>query len=150
MQLRCPNCQHAVEVEGRGAFESIECSSCGSALDLLVEPTSAETTRRSVGHFELLDPIGAGTFGVVWKARDTELDRLVAIKIPRIGLHDLDFAEQFLREARAAAQLRHPHIVAVHEVGRENGTLYIVSEFVQGVTLAERLATSPFPPTRGG
>ena len=90
--------------------------------------------------------LGTGGFGTVWKAHDTKLDRLVALKIPRLEKFDRDYAELFLREARAAAQLRHPHIVAVHEVGRENGTLYIVSDFVQGVTLADRLTAGPYTP----
>jgi serine/threonine protein kinase len=76
----------------------------------------------------------------VWKARDTELDRTVALKIPRKGQLDPGETEQFLREARAAAQLRHANIVSVHEVGRDQDTVFIVSDFVEGATLADRLA----------
>ena len=99
---------------------------------------------KSIGHFELVEQIGVGTFGFVWKARDKELDRTVAIKIPRKGQLDPGETEQFLREARAAAQLRHPNIVSVHEVGREQDTVFIVSDFVEGVTLADRLTAQKF------
>jgi hypothetical protein len=67
----------------------------------------------------LLTSLGQGAFGSVWKARDTELDRIVAVKIPRADRMTGEDAENFLREARAAAQVSHPNIVAVHEVGRE-------------------------------
>lgn len=69
---------------------------------------------------------------------------MVAVKIPRKGQLDPDETEQFLREARAAAQLRHPRIVSVHEVGRERDTVFIVSDFIQGATLADRLTAQRF------
>ena len=77
-------------------------------------------------------------------SRDVDLDRTVAVKIPRKGQLDPQETEQFLREARAAAQLRHPGIVSVHEVGREKDTVFIVSDLVDGVTLADRLTAQPF------
>jgi hypothetical protein len=78
-----------------------------------------------------------GGFGTVWKARDTELDRTVALKIPRKGQLSPQEVEQFFREARAAAQLKHPNIVPVHEVGREDGTIFIVTDLIHGATLDE-------------
>ena len=96
-------------------------------------------TLRRLGRFDLISRLGVGGFGTVWKARDTELDRLVAIKIPRKGqLTPADY-EQFYREARAAAQLNHPNIVRVHEVGRVDETLFIVSDFVRGLPLSDFL-----------
>jgi hypothetical protein len=92
-----------------------------------------------LGRFELIERVGLGGYGSVWKARDKELDRTVAIKIPRAGGMTPEDQEKFFREARAAAQLRHPSIVSVHEVGRDEDSVYIVSDFVRGVTLGDWL-----------
>jgi WD40 repeat protein/serine/threonine protein kinase len=146
MHIRCPHCQNPVEVIGDQDIAKVTCPSCGSAFDLLPETTSYFLSKKAIAHFELLDELGTGGFGTVWKARDTQLDRFVAIKVPRFEHSDPQHAEFFLREARAAAQLRHPQIVAVHEVGRDDGTLYIVSDFVQGVTLHDRLTAGPLTP----
>jgi tRNA A-37 threonylcarbamoyl transferase component Bud32/tetratricopeptide (TPR) repeat protein len=99
-----------------------------------------QTRARMLGHFELLEEVGIGKFGSVWKARDTKLERRVAIKIPRQEQLDPKESELFLRDARAAAQLKHPHIVGVHEVGREDNTLYIVSDYIEGANLREWLS----------
>ena len=88
-----------------------------------------------------METIGVGAFGTVYKARDPELDRIVAVKVPRSGnLADDQDRDRFLREARSVAQLRHPSIVPVHEVGQQDGLLYLVSEFVEGMTLADLLS----------
>jgi WD40 repeat protein/tRNA A-37 threonylcarbamoyl transferase component Bud32 len=94
---------------------------------------------KTLGHFRLQEQLGVGAFGSVWKAHDAELDRWVAIKIPRHGQVDPKDSEKLLRDARAAAQLRHPNIVGIHEVGLEDGTIYLVSDFIDGVTLADWL-----------
>src|SRR5262249_10141570 len=97
---------------------------------------------------ELLSGVGSGAFGTVYKARDRELDRTVAIKVPRSGsFSNPDEQERFLREARSVAQLRHRSIVSVYEVGQADGTPYLVSEFVDGMTLADFL-TGPKPSAR--
>ena len=90
--------------------------------------------------------LAQGPSGAVWRAKDTQLDRVVAVKTPRKGALDRDEAEKFLREARAAAQLNHANIVSVHEVGIEDGLLYIVSDYVQGVTLSDRLTGPSLTP----
>jgi tetratricopeptide (TPR) repeat protein len=95
---------------------------------------------RLLGHFELVEEVGIGRFGSVWKAHDTKLQRTVAIKIPRQEQLGPQQAEMFLRDARAAAQLKHPHIVGVHEVGRADETIYIVSDFIDGANLKEWLS----------
>jgi tRNA A-37 threonylcarbamoyl transferase component Bud32/tetratricopeptide (TPR) repeat protein len=97
--------------------------------------------RQTFAHFELEERLGVGAFGEVWKARDKKLHRTVAIKIPRKGTLTATESEMFLREARAAAQLKHPSIVAIHEVGSVGETPYIVSDLVHGKTLAQLLAT---------
>ena len=97
------------------------------------------TPLKRVGRFDLISRLGVGGFGTVWKARDTDLDRIVALKIPRKGqLTEIETA-QFFREARSAAQLQHPHIVPVHEVGREGDTIFIVSDLIRGVSLTDWL-----------
>ncbi len=94
----------------------------------------------SFGHFELRAVLGRGAFGTVYRAYDTRLERDVALKIPRANaLLDQRDVERFMREARAAAQLRHPSIVAIHDVGEIDDTLYIASELIEGTTLQESL-----------
>jgi len=94
-----------------------------------------------LGKFEILKTVGQGAFGTVYKARDTELDRIVAVKVPRAGnLAGPQELDRFLREARSVAQLRHPAIVSVHDVGQADGLPYLVSDFVQGMTLTDLLS----------
>jgi serine/threonine protein kinase/WD40 repeat protein len=141
LQVRCPFCHNAVATSPDDSFQAIRCSSCGGSFNLLGDSATRQSAAlRTVGHFDLIEQIGAGAFGMVWKARDRELDRTVAVKIPRKDQLSQHEAELFLREARAAAQLRHPNIVTVHEVGREADTIYIVSDLVRGVTLADWLS----------
>ena len=94
-----------------------------------------------------MERLGAGSYGYVFRARDLELGRMVAIKIPRAGsLASKEDADRFLREARSAAQLKHPGIVALHETGQaDDGTFYLVEEFVQGTTLASVLGDRDRP-----
>ena len=95
----------------------------------------------SVGRYELGEIIGRGAFGVVHRAWDTLLRRTVALKRPRPGARrDAEAVERFLREARAAAGLRHPHIVPVHDAGQVDGELYLVSDLIEGRNLADELA----------
>ena len=145
LHIRCPHCNNHVELVTDSPFESITCAACGSTFNLAVreEHTSIATPLRSISHFELISRLGVGGFGTVWKARDTDLDRVVAVKIPRKGQLDARETEQFFREARAAAQLRHPNIVTVYEVGRDNDTIFIVSDLVRGVTLSDWLTGQP-------
>ncbi|MBN2477493.1 MAG: serine/threonine protein kinase [Pirellulales bacterium] len=89
--------------------------------------------------FHLLSQLGSGAFGMVWKAHDTDLDRIVAIKVPRQECLDAGQVRRFLEEARACGRLKHPNIVSVYEARRHRQGVYIVAEFVSGQTLAERL-----------
>ncbi|MEM6797967.1 MAG: tetratricopeptide repeat protein [Planctomycetota bacterium] len=141
VHIRCPHCANPIELVPDVDLDSLRCPSCGSNFSLVDEgaPTRTETGPFQVGHFRLTKRVGMGAFGAVWKAQDTKLDRAVAIKIPRRGQFDSEQEKAFLREAQSAAQLSHPGIVPVYEVGREGDTLYIVSEFVNGLTLSDWL-----------
>src|SRR5262249_23325317 len=106
--------------------------------------TTTTQAMRPLGKFQLLERVGIGAFGAVWKAHDTELDRIVALKIPHTGLlTSEDELERFHREARAAAQLRHPGIVTVHEVVTLEGLPTIVADFIDGVTLKNLMEIRP-------
>jgi tRNA A-37 threonylcarbamoyl transferase component Bud32 len=93
-----------------------------------------------IGRFEVRARLGAGAFGTVYRAYDAQLDREVALKVPQEGsLESKKTIERFLREAKAAARLRHPHIVAVHESGADGEHYYIATEFIAGQTLAQAI-----------
>ena len=93
-----------------------------------------------LGPYEILAPLGAGGMGEVYKARDTRLDRTVAIKIlPEALAADPQFRERFEREAKTISQLSHPHICTLHDIGNQNGVAFLVMEYLEGETLAERL-----------
>jgi serine/threonine protein kinase len=130
---------------------TVKCSAGGAGLPTPREgPAFAAPAERSrLGKYELLEVVGGGAFGIVYRARDTELERTVALKVPRPGRLALpEEVERFLHEARSAAQLHHPHIVSLHEAGQSEGTCYLVYEFVQGTTLAEHLAKGGMSFTR--
>src|SRR5688572_7959752 len=106
------------------------------------------TLPREFGDFELLEEIGRGGMGVVYRARQKSLNRVVALKMVREAhLATDDDRTRFRREAEAAARLKHPNIVTVHEVGTVGGQAYFCMEYVDGVTLAQRVsADGPLPP----
>jgi WD40 repeat protein/tRNA A-37 threonylcarbamoyl transferase component Bud32 len=149
MQIVCPHCRNPIELAEVSTRCEIVCCYCGGSFRLEENPTVflASGIRQKLGRFELLEPVGVGSFGTVFKARDPELDRTVAIKIPRGGsLPDRNDLDRFLREARSIAQLQHPSIVCVHEAGQVDDVPYLVSDFVEGVTLADLLsARRPTP-----
>jgi serine/threonine-protein kinase len=100
-----------------------------------------------LGPYEIVSALGAGGMGEVYKARDARLDRTVAIKVlpPELAA-DPDRRARFEREARAIAALSHPHICTIFDVGRDNGTDYLVMELLEGETLAERLGRAKARP----
>ena len=96
-----------------------------------------------LGHYEILSPIGAGSMGEVYRARDTQLDRDVAIKVlPEFVSTDRDRLLRFEREAKSAAALNHPNILAVYQMGSYLGMPYLVSELLEGKTLTDHAARS--------
>lgn len=100
-----------------------------------IEDDPPEDRPEAIGRFRIVGPLGEGGFGSVYRAYDPELDRTVALKVPRSGHFGAGERKRFLREARSAAGLKHPGIVPVHEIGHEDGVPYIVSELIDGSTL---------------
>src|SRR5713226_4462369 len=99
-----------------------------------------------LGPYEILDAIGAGGMGEVYRAKDTRLDRTVAIKIlPAHLSSDPVRKQRFEREAKTISSLNHPHICVLHDVGHQDGIDYLVMECVEGETLAKRLERGPLP-----
>jgi tetratricopeptide (TPR) repeat protein/tRNA A-37 threonylcarbamoyl transferase component Bud32 len=149
MHVLCPHCRNPIELV-KITSEEILCPSCGSTFHLERESTTSWTPKpgqNKVGKFELLRRVGIGAYGTVYQARDPDLDRVVAVKVPRAGnLAEGQELDRFLREARSVAQLRHPGIVPVYEVGQANGVPYLVSEFMPGVTLGDALTARRLTP----
>src|SRR5262245_7055289 len=99
-----------------------------------------------LGPYEIVSPLGAGGMGEVYRARDTRLDRIVAIKVlaPHLSASP-EIRQRFEREARTISQLAHPHICALYDFGRDGEIEYLVMEYLEGQTLAERIAKGPIP-----
>ena len=101
---------------------------------------------RRLGPYEILSSVGAGGMGEVYRARDTRLDRIVAIKIlPDHLASRADLRERFEREARTIASLNHPHICTLYDIGQQDGIDYLVMEYLEGETLAQRLVKGSLP-----
>jgi Tol biopolymer transport system component len=99
-----------------------------------------------LGPYEILSRLGAGGMGEVWKARDTRLERTVAVKVlPEHLSSSPEVRQRFEREAKTISQLSHPHICALHDVGSQDGVEYLVMEYLEGDTLVDRLARGPLP-----
>src|SRR5246500_1174162 len=106
----------------------------------------ALTSGTKLGPYEIQSPLGAGGMGEVYRARDTRLDRSIAIKILPTHLSSNPEAKQrFDREARAISSLNHPNICTLHDVGHQDGIDYLVMEFLEGETVADRLIKGPLP-----
>src|ERR1700722_19803277 len=106
----------------------------------------ALTSGTKLGPYEIQSPLGAGGMGEVYRAKDTRLDRTVAIKILPTHLSDNpEFKQRFEREARTLSSLNHPHICHLYDVGSQDGTEFLVMEFLDGETLAERLRKGALP-----
>lgn len=108
MKIRCPNCHSLATTTHDSNLDNIHCSACETVFSIYHQENLQTLEHRGVlttmiGHFELLDQIGVGGHGTVWKEKDNELGRIVAIKIPRRRTESVEAEEQFLSEARAVA-----------------------------------------------
>jgi WD40 repeat protein/tRNA A-37 threonylcarbamoyl transferase component Bud32 len=140
-RVHCPHCRNSISLASAGAKE-IHCGGCGSSfrLENFGQCTTVDEIR-VLGRFQLLDQVGQGAFGAVWRARDTDPflgERIVALKIPHASLISAgQYLRRFQREARAAANLRHHGIVRLYDVPIINGVPVLVSDFIEGVSLRD-------------
>jgi len=161
VDARCPNpeCRKSYSLSETLIGRAFWCEECGKQFTVVdpardTPPSDATTESRAktgkrppeklklkqLGRFEVREAIGSGGYGAVFRAYDPQLDREIALKVPRsVVLENPKARERFLREAKAASQLRHPNIVPVHEAGREGKYYYIASAFIEGRTLAQTL-----------
>lgn len=145
----------SIDEDGQCNASDVTCPKCGVELTLgnvgnangsILHEETQDLKPVAFAHFQLIRILGRGGFGTVWLARDSQLDRQVAIKLP---LRKSDESFDLLREARTAAKLRHPNVVSVYEVGSHEDQPFIVCEYIEGLTLREwmrqsRVGTLPF------
>jgi hypothetical protein len=126
----CPGCGRVVNTAGLEPFGKIECPGCGTQLRV----------ERVFESYKVVEPLGSGGMGSVFKARDLRLNRFVALKILRREFAaEKNFTAKLQEEARITASIRHPHVVEVYSVGEEHGQFYVVMELVDGGSLDDRI-----------
>ncbi len=142
LQIRCPFCHELSSVSEPIGAGTMVCSKCGGQFGLIMDEADDDEAGPGtrIAHFELLERLGGGSFGTVWKAWDTVLQRMVALKLPRKERFREGHVENLLHEARVLAQIRHPGIVSVYEIGVEDNTVFMANELVDGSSLETLLS----------
>src|SRR6202142_1949828 len=137
--LFCHDCMGSVR-RGGGARSLLECIARYNGARM------ALTSGTKLGPYEIQSPLGAGGMGEVYRARDTRLDRDAAIKVlPGKLSSDASLKQRLEREAKAISKLSHPHICTLHDIGHQDGVDFLVMEYLEGETLAQRLLKGPLP-----
>jgi len=148
----CPTCGTRIDLlDSRAGFSRVcpRCLLAGVVKDLgdAIAPSKGVLTGRTLGNYEVLGLLGSGGMGAVYRAKQRGLDRQVALKVLATPGGEKEI-ERFFREARALARLRHPNIVAVHEVASDAGFYFYTMDLVAGYTLADEIARGPVTPKR--
>jgi serine/threonine protein kinase/Tfp pilus assembly protein PilF len=150
MGIKCPKCQH------ENPDDTLYCGKCGTSLQpekeiRLSRTRTIQYPSRALaegyivaGKYRIIEPIGKGGMGVVYKAEDIKLERTVALKfLPAELTEDPEARERFVREAKAAAALSHPHICTVYEIGEDKNQYFIAMEYIEGQSLKEKILKGP-------
>ena len=134
---RCPNCRALFAAPDETLGRTGRCKRCGVQFPIRREGGSAAETPTTIDRYEVRELLGRGTFGAVYRAFDPRLEREVALKVLRSEMTSSpESVQRFLREAKAAAKLTHPHIVPVHDAGRAGDVYFIAAAFIKGKTLS--------------